>query len=37
MLIKKCMRGFLNGQCIENELLNENPVVIHNIQILAAP
>lgn len=23
--------GFLNGQCIENELLNENPVVIHNI------
>lgn len=23
--------GFLNGQCIENELWNENPVVIHNI------
>lgn len=28
---KKMYEGFLNGQCIENELWNEKPVVIRNI------
>ena len=28
---KTMYEGFLNGQCIENELWNENPVVIYNI------